>query len=100
MMDKIPEKLKKDAIINMTKNLSTFRTMLHLTQADLAELIGVGRQTVICIEKGTRLLTYGNYLSLMFVFSQYKETEHLLRIFGAYPKELEKIYTEINDKSK
>ena len=98
MIDKIPEKIKKDAIVNMTKNLSAFRTMLHLTQADLAELIGVGRQTVICIENGTRPLTYGNYLSLMFVFSQYKETEQLLRIFGAYPKELEKIYTEIDDK--
>ena len=98
MIDKIPEKIKKDAIVNMAKNLSAFRTMLHLTQADLAELIGVGRQTVICIENGTRPLTYGNYLSLMFVFSQYKETEQLLRIFGAYPKELEKIYTEIDDK--
>ncbi len=98
MTEKIPEKIKAEAIENMIRNLSAFRTMLHLTQADLAELIGVGRQTIACIENGTRPLTYGNYLSLMFVFSQYKETAQLLRIFGAYPKELENIYANIDNK--
>lgn len=98
MVKKIPDKIKNNAIENMTKNLSTLRTMLHLTQADLAELIGVGRQTIVYIENGTRTLTYGNYLSLLFVFLQYKETEQLLRIFGVYPKELEKIYTNIDVK--
>ena len=54
MMIKIDEAIKLRAIENLTKNLVVLRMMLHLSQSDLAELIGVGRQTLLAIENRKR----------------------------------------------
>lgn len=88
-------KCKEMAIENMTKNLVTLRTMLHLTQAELASLIGVGRQTLIMIEKYKRKMTWSVFLSLLFIFSHNKETDALLEIFGIYNEQLKKIFSSI-----
>lgn len=90
------EKLKEMSIENMTKNMVTLRTMLHLSQADLAALIGVGRQTLVAIETHKRKMTWSTFLSLLFVFSQNKETCSLLEIFGIYTPEMKEIYSDIN----
>ena len=90
------EKMKETCIENMTQHLSALRTMLHLTQTELAQLIGVARTTVLYIEKRTRKMTWNTFLSLAFVFSQNKETGELLRFFDIYPDELRKMYADIN----
>lgn len=94
MLSKIDENLKELAIENMIKNLNVLRTMLHLSQAELAELIGMGRQNLVSIENRKRKMTWSTFLSLLFVFSQNKETSGLLEIFGIYPKELKEIYSD------
>lgn len=96
MPSKIDENLKEFAIENMIKNLTVLRTMLHLSQAELAELIGMGRQNFVSIENRKRKMTWSTFLSLLFVFSQNKETNSLLEIFGIYPKELKEIYSDRN----
>ncbi len=91
---KIDENLKELAIENMLKNLTTLRTMLHLSQAELAEMIGLGRQSLVSIENRKRKMTWSTFLSLLFVFSQNKETNKLLEIFGIYSKTLKDIYSD------
>lgn len=90
------ERIKKLCIDNMTQNLSVLRTMLHLSQAELASLIGVARSTIVYIENGQRKMTWGTFLSLSFVFIQNKETKELLKFFQIYPDELREIYSDIN----
>lgn len=96
MSSKLDEKIKEMSIENMTKNMVTLRTMLHLSQAELATLIGVGRQTLVAIETRKRKMTWNTFLSLLFVFSQNKETDSLLEIFGIYTPEMKEIYSDIN----
>lgn len=96
MPSKLDENLREKSIENMTKNMVALRTMLHLSQAELATLIGVGRQTLVAIETRKRKMTWSMFLSLLFVFSQNKETCSLLEIFGIYTSEMKKIYSDIN----
>lgn len=93
---KLDEKIKEMSIENMTKNMVALRTMLHLSQAELATLIGVGRQTLVAIETRKRKMTWSVFLSLLFVFSQNKETYSLLEIFGIYTPEMKEMYSDIN----
>lgn len=92
----LEERIKKECIENMTNNLCALRTMLHLSQADLATLIGVARSTIVYIENKQRKMTWSTFLSLLFVFSQNKETKELLKFFEIYPDKMQKIYSNIN----
>ena len=92
----LEEHIKKECIENMTNNLCALRTMLHLSQADLATLIGVARSTIVYIENKQRKMTWSTFLSLLFVFSQNKETKELLKFFEIYPDKMQKIYSNIN----
>ena len=83
---------KDKAIEKMTENLPILRTMLHVSQAELAELIGVGRQTLVAFETRKRTMTWNTFLSLLFVFSQRKETKELLSVLGVYSEDLKKLY--------
>jgi len=96
MPEKLTEQMKELAVENMVKNLTVLRTMLHLSQVELATLIGVGRQTLVAIETRKRKMTWSTFLSLLFVFSQNKETNSLLEIFGIYSAEMKDIYSDIN----
>lgn len=88
MYTKINENLKNEVMDNMAQNLVALRTMLHLTQAQLAEIMGVTRQTLILYETGKRKLTWSSYLSLLFILNNNKSTKPLLEIMRIYPKEL------------
>lgn len=86
-------KINKDESIEiMTQKLPVLRTMLHISQAELAELLGIGRQTLVAFETGKRKMTWNTFLSLMFVFTQKKETRDLLYILGIYSDDLKSVY--------
>ena len=53
----------------ITSSLSTYRLKAGLTQADLAERVGVTRQTIIAIEKGSYSPSVKLALMLARVFS-------------------------------
>ncbi len=95
MLTEFNEDVKNAAVENMTNNLATLRTMLHLSQAGLASLVGLGRQSLVSIETGKRKMTWSVFLSLLFVFSQNKQTATLLDVFEIYPPELKEIYTNL-----
>lgn len=83
---------QEQAIQKLTKNLPALRTMLQLSQAHLAQLIGVGRQTLVAFETGKRTMTWNTFLSLLFVFTQREETKELLNVLGIYTSELKSVY--------
>ncbi len=92
MMDISNEEKKQEYIDRMLDHIVALRTMLHMTQLEMASILGVGRQTLVSIETRKRPMTWSMFLSLMFVFSQRPETRPLLEIFGIYSDEMKAIY--------
>ena len=88
----LSQSAKDVAIQNMIDNLPVLRAMCHFSQYDLAELIGLSRQTIVMIENRKRSMSWSVFLSLMFVFTQNEETERLLKPLNIYTDELMKIY--------
>lgn len=59
---------------------------MGITQAQLADCVGITRQTLTAIENGSRKLTWSNYLAMCYVFSSDEETGALLRFLKINPE--------------
>ncbi len=71
----------------LTKELPVLRKMNNLTQMDLAEIIGVSRQTITNIESGSSKMKWSFFLAVMFVFSlDHTTSEYLKTINMPYPE--------------
>lgn len=82
------EEQRADCIAKLIKNLPTLRTMLHFSQSDLADRIGVTRQQIVSLETQKRRMTWMTFLAILFVFSENQETRLLLETFGIYTSDL------------
>ncbi|MBP0977110.1 MAG: helix-turn-helix domain-containing protein [Oscillospiraceae bacterium] len=82
------EKTKELLVDRMTENLVVLRAKLGITQAELADIAGMSRQTILAIEKKQRTMTWNTFLSLLFIFSVNKNTEALLKLFEILTDEL------------
>ena len=82
------EKTKELLVDRMTQNLVVLRAKLGITQAELADIAGMSRQTILAIEKKQRTMTWNTFLSLLFIFSVNKNTEALLKLFEILTDEL------------
>ena len=81
------DRSKKEKLVkNMTENLPVLRKKANLTQEKLASLTGVSRSTIITIENKKKM-SWSMLLCLILVFSQFRETEPLLRVFEIYTEE-------------
>ena len=76
----------------MAKTLPTLRAKLGLSQTQLATMIGVTRQTLSAVESGTRPLTWGGFISLLYVFTQNEDTLPLLQTLEIYTPELSAMF--------
>lgn len=77
----------------MARNLPALRAKLGLSQTQLADCIGVTRQTISSIENASRELSWTNFLSLLFLFLQNPETAKLLPVMDIYTPELAQIFS-------
>lgn len=69
------------------------RAKLGLTQEEICKLVGVSRQTIVQAEKNSKL-SWGNYLSLVFLFTKNKETKELMDFLDIYPKEFDGLFSD------
>ena len=74
------------------KSSGAARARLGLSQTQLADCIGVTRQTISSIENQSRELSWTNFLSLLFLFLQNVQTAKLLPVMGIYTDELARIF--------
>lgn len=88
---------KERLMDNMTTNLPTLRAKANLTQAKLAEMIGVSRQTIVAIESQKRKMSWNTFLSCLLVFQNNEETNQLLKLYEISTNELTS-YLNGNDK--
>ena len=82
----------------MAENLPVLRAKLGVSQSELADMIGVTRQTLSSAESGARELAWNNFISLLYIFSQNEATFPLLTVLGVYTPELENLFrrTDLN----
>lgn len=76
----------------MAKNLPVLRASLGLSQSDLAGIIGVTRQTLSAAESGARELSWGNFISLLYVFTQNEQSAPLMQTLGICTPELTAVF--------
>jgi len=83
-------KKRRDTLMSkMCDNISVFRAKLNVSQEDLADRLGVTRQTISAFESGQRNMTWSIFLALVLVFFKNQETKRLLVALEIYPKELD-----------
>lgn len=93
--------LHKDKLIDaMTDNLQMLRIRLGLTQAQLAEMIGIGRHTYMAIENRKSKMPWHLFLSLLMIFTKNKSTDIILSSIGIYTEELNDYLKLKSDKNK
>jgi len=77
-MEKASNSSKKRLISSLTYDLPVLRARLGISQAELAERIGVSRQTYNNIETGKKEMTWTTCLALVAVFQNTPETKKML----------------------
>lgn len=81
------EAMQQEYISRMEANLEKLRCLAGLSQAELAAIIGVSRQSYSLVVSGRRPMSWRTYLALVFVFDSLEVTYELLHRWGIYPKE-------------
>ena len=79
---------KKELIAAITPELVPLRSKAGISQGELANLIGVSRQTYGAIERGDREMSWNTYLSLVLFYDYNKKTRQMLGAIGAFPREI------------
>lgn len=79
---------KDEYVENLSFKLAALRAQANISQEDLANIIGISRQTYYAIENGKRTMSWNTYIGLLFFFDSLAKTAQMLRTLGAYPVEL------------
>ena len=79
---------KTASIEILVENLAALRARIGITQEELANIIGVSRQTYYSLETWKREMTWPVFLALIFVFDSVKETSEMIRDLRIYPIDL------------
>lgn len=86
---------EKDSFIaTLTPHLAILRTQAGISQEELANLIGVSRQTYSAVEREIRNMSWNTYLSLILFYDHNQKTHQLMRRLALFPTEL---VTRFND---
>jgi DNA-binding XRE family transcriptional regulator len=88
---------KEELMKKMSDNLMVLRNKLRLKQSELAEKVGISRQTLLEIEKGKRAMQWNVFIGLLAVFREDISTNDLLDHFGIYTPELGRYLTTGED---
>ena len=87
---------RKKYVRAMAENLPVLRAKLGVSQEEMADMIGVTRVTLSSAERGARELSWTNFVSLLFIFTQNEETLPLLTVLGVYTPELASLFKTTN----
>jgi len=92
----LKDKHRAALMINMCDNLSVFRARLNISQEELADKLGVTRQTISAFESGQRKLTWSIFLALVLIFFRNQTTKRMLVALEIYTPELD-AFLEVAD---
>ena len=89
MTHKFCESQKENLIAILTSELKMLRSKAEASQQELANRLGVSRQTYGAIESKTQKMTWSNFLALLLIFTSNQDTAKILNWIGVYPPELQ-----------
>ena len=85
----------------LSNELPILRKMTNLTQKDLANILGVSRQTITNIESGSSKMKWSLFLAIMFIFElDHNTSEYLKNIDILYSELKEWLIKERGEKKK
>lgn len=84
----IPEEYKELSIEILQENLPSLRARVGISQEELANVIGITRQTYYAIETGKREMLWTTYCALMFFFNSIDRSAEMIRDLRVYPIDL------------
>ena len=96
MSTNFDEATKKKLIDALTNELKVLRAKIGITQQELADRLGVSRQTYGMIESKTQNMTWSHFLALVFLFKNNEDTAKILEWTSVYTPELER-YLKMHD---
>ena len=76
---------REQFIDKLIAELPTLRTKLELSQDELANMVGITRQTYSSMETGKRKMTWSTFLSLIYVFDNNERTHDYIQKAGLSP---------------
>lgn len=92
----ISEEEKVIMISRLVDELPVLRTKMGVSQDELANMIGISRQTYSSLETRKRKMTWSIFLSLLLIFDYNEQTHMLIHKDGIFPNKLVKTQN-IND---
>lgn len=90
------EIFKSEYIVKLTESLSMLRAKAGVTQEDVADRIGIARQTYSAIECGRKSMSWNTFMSLILFFKENAQTKEVVRLLNIYTRELENYITIAN----
>lgn len=86
---------EKYAFINaLTDELPALRAKAEISQEEIANLVGVSRQTYGSIERKARKMSWNTYLSFILFYDYNKNTHDFIRHLSAFPHSLIKRFNK------
>ena len=82
---------------NLASSLPAMRAKLGISQAELAEKIGITKHVLMDIENEKREMTWMLFVTLTLLFMQNKETKALLPAIDKYTDELKQFFSFSRD---
>ncbi|MEE1057480.1 MAG: hypothetical protein UH239_09580 [Acutalibacteraceae bacterium] len=83
---------KNQLIAHLTKELPTLRGAAKATQDEIANIIGVSRQTYNAIEMQKRKMSWNTYMSLILFFDYNPNTHYTIRQLDVFPYQLDECW--------
>ena len=90
----LTEEEKDEFIEALTPELALLRAKAEISQEEIANLIGISRQTYGSIERKSRKMSWNTYLSLILFYDYNKKTHKMIRNISAFPHELIKRFND------
>lgn len=92
----LAEEKKQQLISEMIKRLPQIRKEMKISQTEFGKKVGLSRQTISGIERGTAPLIWNNYLAIMMLLEANKES--CKTVFSDNSQELEAVLAVIHNK--
>jgi DNA-binding XRE family transcriptional regulator len=89
----IPIEKKQELCKLMSSNLSTLREKANLTQNELADKLGLARQTISAIETKKRDMHWSTFSVLIRFFAKNEELKQIMSAMGIIHTDIEKVFS-------
>ncbi len=81
-------KRREELTEKLVSNLPAVRAKMKISQAELADSVGIGRQTLISIENRNSKMRWDTFLAMMLVISKDSAASELLTLLGLDMRDL------------